>query len=130
MPANGHCCVSAEYVQEGKRVHVFAAHAEYQRLAEAARAMCPCLEEVPAEHDIVVDLYLWNSGALADPELTQQEVHSALNQAGFPRPIQRIVVAVAGPGRGEGMAGMQHFTYQPSLRTLTKRKSSSAECTR
>ena len=37
-----------------------------------------------------------------------------LNQAGFPRSIRRIVVAVAGPGRGQGMAGMQHFTYRPS----------------
>ena len=114
MPVNGHCSISAEYVQEGKRVHVFAAHAAYQRLSEAARAMCPCLVEVPAEDDIVIDLYLWNSGWLADPEHTQQEVNSALDQAGFPRAVQRIVVAVSGPGCGEGMAGMQHFTYQPS----------------
>ncbi|HWJ18117.1 MAG TPA: biotin/lipoyl-containing protein, partial [Geobacterales bacterium] len=114
MPVNGHCSISAEYVQEGKRVHVFAAHAAYRRLLEAARAMCSCLEEVPAGDDIVIDLYLWNSGWLADPEVTQQEVNAALDQAGFPRPVQRIVVAVSGPGCGEGMAGMQHFTYQPS----------------
>ena len=63
---------------------------------EAVGAMCPCLAEVPVEHDIVIDLYLWNSGSLSDPELTQQEVCSGLNQARFPRPIQRIVVAVAG----------------------------------
>ena len=98
MPVNGHCSVSAEYVQDGRRVHVFAAHAEYDRFHEAVGAMRSCLAAVPAEHDIVIDLYLWNSGSLADPELTQQEVCSGLNQARFPRPIQRIVVAVSGTG--------------------------------
>ncbi len=122
MPVNGHCSVSAEYVQDGRRVHVFAAHAEYDRFHEAVGAMRSCLAEVPAEHDIVIDLYLWNSGSLADPELTQQEVCSGLNQARFPRPIQRIVVAVAAPGRGEGMAGMQHFTYQPSANTYEEER--------
>src|ERR1019366_6778867 len=114
MPVNGHCSVSAEYLQDGRRVHVFTAHAEYNRFHEAVGAMCSCLAEVPAEDDIVIDLYLWNSGLLADPEITQQEVCSGLNQTRFPRPIQRIVVAVSGPGCGEGMGGMQHFTYQPS----------------
>jgi acetyl/propionyl-CoA carboxylase alpha subunit/acetyl-CoA carboxylase carboxyltransferase component len=114
MPVNGHCSVSAEYVQDGRRVHVFAAHAEYDRFDEAVGAMSSCLAEVPAEHDIVIDLYLWNPVSLADPELTQQEVCASLNQARFPRPIQRIVVAVSGPGCGESIAGMQHFTYQRS----------------
>ena len=41
MPVNGHCCVSAEYVQDGRRVHVFAAHADYRRLREARRRDVP-----------------------------------------------------------------------------------------
>src|SRR5208337_1924728 len=90
MPVNGHCSVSAEYVQDGRRVHAFAAHAEYARFEEAVGAMCPCLAEVPAEDDIVIDLYLWNSGSPAEPEITQKEIHSRLNQARFPRPIQRV----------------------------------------
>ncbi|MGB7553238.1 MAG: carboxyl transferase domain-containing protein, partial [Candidatus Korobacteraceae bacterium] len=117
VPVNGHCGVSAEYMQEGKCVHVFAVHANYDRLLQATRAMFSSLVEVPAEHDIVIDLYLWNSGTLADADVTQQEVHSILNQVHFPRPIQRIVVAVSAPGRGEGIAGMQHFTYEPSMTT-------------
>ena len=114
LPVNGHCSVAAEYLQKEKRTHVFAAHAAYERSPEAISAMFPCLAEVPAEDDIVIDLYLWNPGALADPESTQQEVCSWINQAHFPRPIQRIVVAVAGPACGDSMAGMQHFTYQPA----------------
>ncbi len=114
IPVNGHCSVAAEYLHEGKSVHIFAAHAAYDRSGEALGAMRPCLAEVPVEDDIVIDLYLWNSGSLPEPECTQQEVCSSINQACFPRPIQRIVVAVAGPDCGESMAGMQHFTYHPA----------------
>ncbi len=114
LPMNGDCCVSAEYLQDGRRAQVFAAHADYRRLRDAMQVICSCAEQVPPGDDVVIDLYLWNPGSLADPEITQQEVCSWLNQASFPRPIQRIVVAVSGPGRGEGIAGMQHFTYLPS----------------
>ena len=37
-----------------------------------------------------------------------------LHQAGFPRPIRRIVVAVGGPAQGQGIGDMQHFTYRPT----------------
>ena len=110
--ADGRCYASAEYDHEGKRIHAFTSHAEYSRLSEAVGAMFPLIAEVPADHDIVIDFWVWHSGGLGDPEATQQEVRSLLNQAGFSRSIRRIVVAVAGPGRGPGIGGMQHFTYR------------------
>ncbi|MGA8313643.1 MAG: biotin/lipoyl-containing protein, partial [Terriglobales bacterium] len=110
--ADGRCYASAEYDHEGKRIHAFTSHAEYSRLSEAVGAMFPLIAEVPADHDIVIDFWVWHSGGLGDPEATQQEVRSLLNQAGFSRSIRRIVVAVAGPGRGAGIGGMQHFTYR------------------
>ena len=45
-----------------------------------------------------------------------------LNQVGFPRSIRRIVVAVAGPGQGQRMGGMQHFTYRPTEKADTRRR--------
>ena len=119
LEVDGQCFASAEYYHEGKRVHVFSTHAEYSRLSEAMRAMFPLIAQVPADHDIVIDLYAWHSGRLGDPEVTQQEVQSALNQAGFPRSIRRIVVEVAGPVhvgsvQAQGAGGMQHFTYRLS----------------
>ena len=36
--------------------------------------------------------------------------------------VQRIVVAVSGPGRGEGLAGMQHFTYKLSTNTYEEER--------
>ena len=45
-----------------------------------------------------------------------------LNQAGFPRSMQRIVAVVAGPGSGRGMGGTQHFTYRPGEKTYEEEK--------
>jgi acetyl/propionyl-CoA carboxylase alpha subunit/acetyl-CoA carboxylase carboxyltransferase component len=114
LEVDGHCYVSAEYDHEGKRIHVFTTHAEYLHLPDVARKLFPALEDVPIDHDVVIDFYVWDSSQLGETEVVQQEVHSMLNQAGFPRPIRRIVVEIAGPGCDQGMAGMQHFTYRPS----------------
>ena len=112
LEVDGQCFASVEYDHEGKRIHAFTTHAEYSRLAEAMRAMFPLIAQVPADHDIVIDLYAWHSGRLGDPEVTQQEVQSALNQVGFSRAVRRIVVEVASPVHAQGAGGMQHFTYR------------------
>ena len=114
LEASGHRYLAAEYDHEEKRIHIFTTYAEYPLLEDAGRAIFPLIEAVPADHDIVIDLYLWHPGLLADPNATQREVHSMLNQIGFSRSIRRIVVAVAGPGGGYGMGGVQHFTYRDS----------------
>ena len=111
--AGGQCCALAEYDHEGKRIHVFTTHAEYSRLAEAARALFPMIAEVPADHDVVIDFYVFHSGKLGDAEATEQEVRSVLNQVGFRRSIRRIVVTAAGIGHGQGITAM-HFTYRPN----------------
>jgi acetyl/propionyl-CoA carboxylase alpha subunit/acetyl-CoA carboxylase carboxyltransferase component len=113
LRVNGQRCVSAEYEEEGKRVHLFTTHAESPRLCEASRALFPLIEEVPEDHEVVLDFYVWHPGALGDPEGSQQEVCAMLNQARFPRAIRRIVVVLAGPGRGPGLGDMRHFTYRP-----------------
>jgi acetyl/propionyl-CoA carboxylase alpha subunit/acetyl-CoA carboxylase carboxyltransferase component len=109
---NGQQCVLAEYDEEGRRVHLFTTHAESSRLGESARVLFPLMEKVPADHDVVIDFYVWHPVALSDPDATQREVCSALNQAGFPRAIRRIVVAVAGAGICEHMGAMQCFTFR------------------
>jgi acetyl/propionyl-CoA carboxylase alpha subunit/acetyl-CoA carboxylase carboxyltransferase component len=114
LPVDGRSCVTSEYGDNGKRINVFSTNTEFLGLSDAARSLFPYIQEVPADHDVVLDFYAWNPEFLSDPELIEKEVCSTLNQVGFPRTIQRIVVAIGGPGRGPGMAGMQHFTYRPS----------------
>lgn len=109
---NGQCVVSAEYDEDGKRVHLFTTCAEYGGLTESAQALFPMIEKVPADHDVAIDFYLWRSACGDEAEAVQQEVHSRLNQASFPRPIQRVVVIACGATNGWGISGTQHFTYR------------------
>jgi acetyl-CoA carboxylase carboxyltransferase component len=112
LETRGYIYASAEYDHEDKRIHVFTAYANYSQLMTAATAMFPLIAQVPADHDVVLDFYLENSASINDPDITERQVHSMLNQAGFPRAIRRIVVIVAGNGHGRG--ALQHFTFRPS----------------
>lgn len=110
----GRCFVSADYDDDGKSIRVIALYADYLSLSAAAHAMLPVIAEVPADHDIVIDFHVCHFSKLADPDATQREVQSMLSQVAFPRPIRRIVVAVAGPRWGPRVSDMQCFTYQPT----------------
>ncbi len=109
---DGHPLATAAYGHEGARIHVVTAFAEQDRLAAAAMATFPLLAEVPADHDVVVDLYTWGAGVSGDDDATEREVREVLDRAGFPRRLRRVVVALSGPGGGPGMAGTTHFTYR------------------
>jgi acetyl/propionyl-CoA carboxylase alpha subunit/acetyl-CoA carboxylase carboxyltransferase component len=110
---DGQCCATAEYDLEGKRLHIFTTHAEYSHLSEAARKLLSMIAEVPADHDILIDFYVFHSGKLGDPEATAQELNAVVNHVGFPRVIRRIAVTAAGTGHSQGVPGM-HFTYRPN----------------
>jgi acetyl/propionyl-CoA carboxylase alpha subunit/acetyl-CoA carboxylase carboxyltransferase component len=120
--SEGRCYASVEYEHEGKHIHAFTTHADYNQLGQAVDTISRLVVSVPPEDDIVMDFYAWNSGELSDTETTQQEIQNILNQVHFPRQIRRIVVVVSGPGRGEGIAGMHHFTYRPGESGYTEEK--------
>ncbi len=112
LSLDGYWCIACDYQAEGKSVHLFAAHAEYGLLEERIRSVSQFMKEVPAEDQVELDLMAWNASQLSDANTTSQEVRQALNHVSFPHAIQRIVVAVAGPGAKPGPCSMQHFTYE------------------
>jgi len=111
---SGHCYISAEYDHEAKRIHVFATCAEYCHLSEAVQATIPLIAQISEGDDLVLDFYTWCSDGQEDAEVTRQDVQTVLDQAGFPRPIRRIVVAIGGIDQRHGWNRMQYFTYRPS----------------
>ena len=111
LSVQDHCFMSGEYDHEGKRIHVFTTYAEYSDLAKTARMIFQEIEKVPADHDIVLDFYVWHGEALSQPDATQKELATLLKEAGFPRPIRRVVVAIGGAGKT--LNELQHFTYRP-----------------
>ena len=111
---NGHCCVSAEYDEKGKHIHVFASHAEYPRCRKRCRSDASRRRGSSSRTMKSSSTSSPGTGHWPMPEARSRKIHSMLNEAGFPRPIRHIVVAVSGPGRDPGLGGMQHFTYEPT----------------
>ena len=110
---DGHSCATGAYHHDGKRIHVVATHTDYDRLGETATKLCPFLQTLPPDDDVVMDFYVWRAQSLALAEVTQQQIQETLNRVGFPRRIRRMVMAVADQGRGREAGGVQHFTYRP-----------------
>ncbi len=118
----GQRCVFSEYQADGKKIHLLSTHAEFSRLLDAARAIFPLLQAVPGDCQVVIDFYLWQQDLLSDPETAEQKIRLVLNQVGFPHGIERIVVALAGPGHSPEMSGMHHFTYRPGVNGFEEEK--------
>jgi acetyl/propionyl-CoA carboxylase alpha subunit/acetyl-CoA carboxylase carboxyltransferase component len=102
------------YDHEGRRVHVVATHARRERFAEDVGALAGLVADVPADHDVVLDLYAWGAAPLGEPDATLRELREALGRAALPRALRRIVVVAGGPEKGRGAVGIQHFTFRPA----------------
>ena len=103
-----------QYTLEGKRIHLFTTHALDTNLFEAASRLQPLLVGVPPDEDVVIDFYIWRNGPLGDPQANILELKDILDRVPYGRPVRRVVLALAGPGSGWGLGGMQHFTFRPS----------------
>ncbi len=111
--ADGRSCAVAEYGFDGRRIHLFATHAAYAHLDDAARALAALIADVPADHDVVVDFFVCRGAPSEDPDAVAGVVRAVLDGAGFARPLRRIVAVVATEGQGPGMGDVLHFTYRP-----------------
>jgi acetyl/propionyl-CoA carboxylase alpha subunit/acetyl-CoA carboxylase carboxyltransferase component len=113
LGADGRGCAVAEYGFDGRRIHLFATHAAYAQLGDATRALAALIADVPADHDVVLDFFVYREAASEDPDAVAAALRGVLERAGFGRWLRRIVVVVATEGRGLGMGDVLHFTYRP-----------------
>ena len=111
---DGQAFTIAAYDYEGRRIEVVTTFAEYASLSTALLKMSRFVANIPAEHDVVVDFYVWQLNSLPEAEVTEQELSALLEQVKFPRRLRRIVFAMSTPGIGLGMASRQYFTYRPT----------------
>ncbi len=112
---HGQTFAKAAYDYQGAYITTVTTFARYEDLAAAATTLGGLIRQLPVEHDVVIDFYLWRSEPLGEAETTEQEIRSIINRTSFPHPLRRIVVAVSAAGRGLGIASTQHFTYRPGL---------------
>jgi hypothetical protein len=113
MAVDGQAFTTAVYDYGGARIEVVTTFAEYASLSAAVANMSRFVAGLPAEHDVVVDFYVWQLNPLPEVKTTEQALQAILEQANFTRRLRRIVFAVSSPGSGLGMASTQHFTYRP-----------------
>jgi acetyl/propionyl-CoA carboxylase alpha subunit/acetyl-CoA carboxylase carboxyltransferase component len=109
----GRSFATADYVLDGRHVHAITTHCAWKDLPSLWRELPPLFADVPAEHDVVVDLYVGRDGPHPKADATAAELLAQLAEQRFPRRIRRVVAAVSAPG-GRGMGAMQHLTFRPA----------------
>ncbi|HSF87347.1 MAG TPA: carboxyl transferase domain-containing protein [Acidimicrobiia bacterium] len=107
-----HAFVASDYVHEGRRIHVMSAHAAYEELADAARAMRSLVAQAPVADDVIADFYLWQERS-ETPDIVHADVNRILNEALGPAALRRVVVAISAPESGFGLAGVLNLTFRP-----------------
>ena len=110
---DGQVLLTARYRHDGPRRQLATAFVELAQLPAASAAFAAWADEVPEGDVAVADFYAWADAALPGEERAEQ-LRAALSLTPLPRSVHRIVVTVAEPGRGRGMAAGTPFTFRPT----------------
>ncbi len=94
VTSRGHDFGLAQYEHEGARIQLITTFARYEGLEQAARAMAPLLADLPDEHEVVVDFYVWRPDPPQDDDATERELREVLGRVAFSRRVRRLVVAI------------------------------------
>ena len=112
--ANGFLFSAANYDFEGRPIQVVSTHLPYQDLLEGARSLHSVLESFPEDHDVVVDIYVWQAQPRGTPEISERHVRKILDETLGDLALRRIVVAISGSGTGTSLSGVLNFTFRGS----------------
>jgi acetyl/propionyl-CoA carboxylase alpha subunit/acetyl-CoA carboxylase carboxyltransferase component len=105
--------VVTEYTLDGRRIHLVATHTSEADFQAALETMRHVSAAFPEGRDVIVDLHVWTRNSLEDADAASEEVRLMLGQAGFERPIRRVVVMVSGPAVTAASGLTQYFTFRP-----------------
>jgi biotin carboxyl carrier protein len=114
LKSRGHPFVAAEYEHDCKRISLITTHTTYEDITHTGNLILPLLDGVPADHDVVIDLFIHREGMENSEEDTLTHVREAIDAIPFSRGIRRIVTSVRIPGAGLGMTGQRFFSFRPS----------------
>jgi acetyl-CoA carboxylase carboxyltransferase component/biotin carboxyl carrier protein len=107
--------VSAGYDHpDGPRIEALATHSRWDALGPALAEVSTLAADLPADRELVLELFVWRGEGHEDSETTAQALRARLLEgwAASARP-RRVVVTVAAPGGGRGMQALQHFCFRP-----------------
>ncbi len=107
-----HEVLISHYPFEGRRRHLAVAYVELDEVGPVADAFARHAATLPCDDLAVLDLYTELPGEAPSHEQLAATVRDALATVPLPDALHRIVVAVAQPGRGRGMAAIDTLTFR------------------
>jgi acetyl/propionyl-CoA carboxylase alpha subunit/acetyl-CoA carboxylase carboxyltransferase component len=114
VEVHGRRFAMAEYSDDSKQVYLVSTHAEGAELRAAAESLRTIINEFPPDREVAVDLYAWQPDLAKGADAAEIALGNMIREIGFPRPVQRVVVVIAGPREGTGAGSIQHYTFRLS----------------
>ena len=102
----------ARYQHDGHPIQLITTFASYDELLKAGSALGRLAQEKSGDVEILADFYVWQDEPAEEDAEAERAAATVVATMNLPPSVSRIVVGVSGPGRGLGMAGIQHFTYR------------------
>jgi acetyl/propionyl-CoA carboxylase alpha subunit/acetyl-CoA carboxylase carboxyltransferase component len=115
-----HELVSSHYPFEGRRCHLAAAYVELDDVGPLADAFARHAATLPRDDVAVLDLYTDLPGEAPSHEELAAKLRDALATVPLPDALHRIVIAVAQPERGRGMAAIDALTFRHTSKGLVE----------
>ena len=112
-PLDGRTFLFGHYHFEGTDRLVAAAYVELEDVAGAAKAFAEHVATLPSGELAVLDLYAVHGDVVRPREELAETLRISLANVQPSPALHRIVVAVADPTRGRGMAAIDLFTFRP-----------------
>ncbi len=113
LELDGHAFLVGRYRFKGRWHHLAAAYLRPQDVADAARAFARHARTLPARDLVVLDLYAQHEEAAPAAGELARALAADLRDVESAGALHRIVVALAEPRRGRGMAAIDLFTFRP-----------------
>ena len=112
----------SEFQMEGRHIRLVSTHATDGDLRRAFETVQRVVLAFPREHDVVVDVHVWNRNGSDDADAASEWIRQMLDECGFDRPIRRVVVMVSGPGVVAPSGQTQSFTFRPGPEGFREQK--------
>ncbi|MCL4845977.1 MAG: carbamoyl-phosphate synthase subunit L [Acidobacteria bacterium] len=109
----GRSVCSAEYEHDGRRLRLLASHARWVDLPAALAVLSEVVNDVPADVEILIDLYVWREGAATEePDDASVALTAVLAATPFSRPVRRVVVALGSRRAEWATSRTGHLTFR------------------
>ena len=112
VDVDGQSLLTSRYEADGHRHHLLVGFVDLDDLPAAADAVATYAVSVPPGELVVADIYAAHAGEPMPHDEISARFQAALAGVDCPEPVRRVVLAVAEPRRGRGMAAVDLFTFR------------------